>query len=205
MAFALAAACGTDQPEQPALHLVQNGGFETGDFTGWARLDSTAGTGGFYVVGDVVPVTGQVVRPPPEGAYAAVTDQDAAGTHILYQDVVLPPERTATLRLTIYLLNAATDYMIAPTAGLAADHSEPNQQFRVDVMDPTEDVTTIGFGMYRYVYQTRPGDSLATGYRTLTADLTAFAGRTVRIRLAEVDNQGHLFVGVDAVDVEVTN
>lgn len=49
------------------------------------------------------------------------------------------------------------------------------------------------------VYQTQPGDPLTLGYTTISADLSAYAGRTVRIRFAEVDNQLYLNAGVDQV------
>jgi hypothetical protein len=198
----VAAAC--SDSTKPTLHLIQNGGFETGTFAGWTVFDAAGGdTVGFVVYSDTTtPVFDLTVLAPPESLYAAITDQGGPGTHILYQDVVLPANRTATLRATIYLRNDAADYANAPTVGLAWD-TEDNQQFRVDVMNPAAAVTDVGTGVLLNVYRTQPGDSLSTGYRALTADLTAFAGQTVRIRFAEVDNQGNLNVGVDAVDVEI--
>lgn len=203
MMLAVAVACGDSTA--PTLHLIENGGFETGTFAGWTVVDVAGGdTVGFRVINDTLtPVSNHVVLAPPESTYAAITDQNGEGTHLLYQDVSLPEGRTATLRATIYLQNEAPDYVIAPTAGLAFD-SEPNQQFRVDVMNPAADVTDVGAGVLLNVYRTDPGDPLASGYIQLTADLTPFAGQTVRIRFAEVDNQNWLHAGVDAVDVEVS-
>jgi len=202
MALAFAVACDSTQP---TLHLIQNGGFETGAFTSWTTFDAAGGdTLGFIVSSDtIMPRSALVVLAPPESAYAAITDQGGPGTHVLYQDVVLPADRTATLRATIYLKNTATEYVNAPTAGLAFDGGEDNQQFRVDVMNPAAAVTDVGAGVLLNVYRTQPGDSLVTGYRTLTADLTPFAGQTVRIRFALVDNLLFFHAGVDAVDVEV--
>lgn len=204
MALGFAVACDSTQP---ILHLIQNGGFETGTFASWTTFDAAGGdTIGFTAYSDTIaPGSGAVVLAPPEGLYAAITDQGGGGTHVLYQDVVLPASRTATLRVTVYLSNHAADYVIAPTAGLAFDAGEENQQFRVDVMDPAAAVTDVGAGVLLNVFRTQPGDSLVTGYRTLTTDLTPFAGQTVRIRFSEVDNQGFFFAGVDAVDVEVTD
>lgn len=201
LALAFAVACDSTQP---TLHLIQNGGFETGAFTSWTTFDAAGGdTLGFIVSSDtIMPRSGLVVLAPPESIYAAITDQAGVGTHVLYQDVVLPADRTATLRATIYLKNGATDYVIAATGGLAFDGAA-NQQFRVDVMNPAAAVTDVGAGVLLNVYQTQPGDSLVTGYRTLTANLTPFAGQTVRIRFALVDNQWFFHAGVDAVDVEV--
>jgi hypothetical protein len=36
---------------------------------------------------------------------------------------------------------------------------------------------------------------------TLTADLSAYAGQTVRLRMAEVDTEGPFYAGVDAVSI----
>jgi len=203
MLLAVAVACGDSTA--PTLHLIDNGSFETGTSAGWTTFDAAGSNGGFIIASDtILPTSNNVVLAPPESTYAAITDQDSQGTHILYQDVVLPADRHATLRATIYLRNLAADYAIAPTAGLAHDGGEANQQFRVDVMDPTAPLTDVGAGVLLNVYQTDPGDPLETGYIQLTADLTPFAGQTVRIRFAEVDNQLFLHAGVDAVDVEVS-
>ena len=53
------------------------------------------------------------------------------------------------------------------------------------------------------VYRTEPGDPALQGYRTIRTSLTPFAGRTVRLRFAEVDNQGNFQVGIDQVRITV--
>jgi hypothetical protein len=201
-AFAFAVAC--KDSTQPPLHLIENGSFETGDFTSWTTFDAPNSAGGFIVSADtIMPTSTLVVLEPPDSTYAAITDQGGGGTHVLYQDVSLPANRSAALHATIYLLNTATDYVIAATGGLAFDGGAANQQFRVDVMNPAAGVTDVGTGVLLNVYQTQPGDPLVSGYITLTADLTPLAGQTVRIRFAEVDNQNFFHAGVDAVDVVV--
>lgn len=77
----------------------------------------------------------------------------------------------------------------------------PNQQFRADIMNPAAGAFDVGAGVLANVYQTDPGDPLVSGYATVTFDLGAFAGQTVRLRFAEVDNQGNFNAGVDAVAV----
>lgn len=203
MLLVTAVACGDSTA--PTLHLIENGSFETGTFAGWTVVDVAGGdTVGFRVISDTLtPVSNHVVLAPPESTHAAISDQDGPGTHLLYQDVSLPAGRTATLRATIYLVNIGADYVIAPTAGLAYE-PEDNQQFRVDVMDPAAPLTDVGAGVLLNVYRTDPGDPAQSGYVQLTADLTPYAGQTVRIRFAEVDNRGYLHAGVDAVDVEVS-
>jgi len=75
----------------------------------------------------------------------------------------------------------------------------PNQQFRVDIMDPSADDFDVGSGVLANVYQTQPGDPLQSGYDNIVFNLDAFGGQTVRLRFAEVDNSGNFNVGVDGV------
>jgi len=201
-ALGLAFACGDSS--QPTLHLIENGGFETGDFTGWTTFDAAGSNGSFIVHNDtILPISPLIVPAPPESSYAAVTDQGGPGTHVLYQDVSLPAGRSASFQATVYVVNDAADYAVSATDGLAFDGASSNQHFRVDVMDPAAAVTDVGTGVRLNIYRTEPGDPLNTGYVELTADLTPFAGQTVRIRFAEVDNLGFFNAGVDAVDVVV--
>ncbi|HET7038625.1 MAG TPA: hypothetical protein VFH97_01980 [Gemmatimonadales bacterium] len=195
-------ACGDST--EPTLHLIQNGSFEAGGFANWTTYDAPGGDQlGWIITGDTLMPSALVVLPPPDSALGAMTSQDGAGTHVLYQDVAIPANRTATLRVTIYLVSSAA-FVNGQDIGLRWD-SLPNQQFRVDVVDPAAEVTDVGAGVLLNVYRTMPGDSLSSGYIELSANLTAFAGRTVRIRFAETDNQNFLHAGVDAVDLEVTD
>ena len=180
-----------------AGELVVNGGFETGDTTGWSVVN--AGSGNFGVMsGTISPISGFTVLAPPAGTYAAMTDQTGPGSHILYQDISVPLG-TTNLSATIYLHNRAVGWV----TGTDLNPSGPaNQQFRVDIMNPVAPVDDVGSGVLLNVYQTQPGDPLISGYMPITANLTSFAGQTVRIRFAEVDNQGYLQAGVDQVSAQ---
>ena len=122
------------------------------------------------------------VPAPPQGDFAAMTDQFGPGTHILYQDVVVPSN--ATLGFDLYLANRAGIYASPPT--LDADIPEPNQQFRMDIMDPTAPLDDVGAGVLANVYQTMPGDAEESGYDRIVYDMKAFRGETVRLRFAQV-------------------
>jgi hypothetical protein len=58
----------------------------------------------------------------------------------------------------------------------------PNQQYRVDIMDPNAPSFDTGAGVRLNLFQTLPGDPNSLGYTTLNFDLSQFAGSTVRIR-----------------------
>lgn len=173
--------------------LIQNGDFETGDLSGWQVFD--AGSGAFTTFsGDTTPISGFTVLPPPEGSVAALTDQTGPGTHILYQDVTIPETGVTTLSFTIWIVNRSAGYVIRSPI----DHvGDPNQHMRVDIVDPAADIQSDA--ALALIFLTSPGDPLSIGYTTITADVSAFAGQTVRLRFAEVDNQGNFNAGVDAV------
>ena len=68
---------------------------------------------------------------PPQGEFAAVTDMTGPGTRILYRDVTLNGE--LTLHVTVFYEGSAP---FSTPDTLAFDAPEPNQQFRIDLVDP---------------------------------------------------------------------
>ena len=177
-----------------------NGGELSNAFAGWTVVDPFGGDAGSWLVqtGGSSPLAGFRVRRPTDGSFAAMADQFGPGTHILYQDVLVPTRGPAFLSFDLFLNNPVGDY--AAPATLSANRF-PNQQFRMDVMSPDAPVAGLGSGVLRAVYRTEPGDPRNSGYRTITVSLGEFRGRVVRLRFAEVDNQGNLEVGIDRVTV----
>jgi len=183
---------------------VVNGGFETNGgagtntFAGWTVVDQAGGAGSWYAqTGTGSPLNGFPVPAPPEGVFAAMTDTVNPGSHVLYQDIVVP-STGGQLSFGFTLSNQAAGFISPPTLDYTAG---PNQQFRVDVMNPGAPVTDVGAGVLLNVFQTNPGDLLVSPYEYVTASLSAFAGQTVRLRFAEVDNQLFFNAGVDNVQV----
>ncbi|MEJ7809525.1 MAG: hypothetical protein WKG32_03825 [Gemmatimonadaceae bacterium] len=175
-----------------------NGGVGTRIFAGWTVVDlpGSAVPGSWFVQrGTASPLNSFLVASPTDGLFAAMTDQNGPGAHLLYQDVTVPAGG-ATLSFDLYLNNHASGYFSPNTLSFVG---VPNQQFRVDIMNPAAPVDDVGAGVLQTVYRTLPGHPLVLGYRTVTADLSAHAGRTVRLRFAEVDNQLFFNVGVDNV------
>jgi hypothetical protein len=197
--------CGDDPvAPRPTVLLVTNGDFETGDLSGWTDSIVSSTAAGVYVGNDTLgPASGAVIPLPPEGNNAALFDQNGATTHILYQDIMVPAEYNAAFQAMIYLNNTHTDYVIAATEGLSVIGIEANQQFRIDVMDPAAPVDDVGAGVLQNLYQTMPGDSLTRSFQ-VTADLSAYAGQTVRLRFAAAVKQFFFQIGIDAVQVTGT-
>ena len=175
-----------------------NGGVGTAELDDWQVVTSGIGFGSWWVqTGDASPVSDLLAEPPTDGRFAAMADQLGPGLHILYQDVVVP-KGPAILSFDLYLNNLAGQYF---TPGTLSPDEFPNQQFRVDVLDPSAPIDDVGAGVLLPVYHTAEGDPATASYRTISVSLRQFAGRTVRIRFAEVDNQFFFLVGIDRVQL----
>jgi hypothetical protein len=181
-----------------AAQSVVNGGFETGDFTGWTVVNGGASE---FVVMSGTLIGHFTVLSPPAGTYAAMTLEESPGFSILYQDIAVPAGGSTNFSATIYLENFADTWVNGP--GLSYTGG-PNQQFRVDIMNPAAAVDDVGTGVLLNVFQTQPGDPLTLGYTQIQADLTPFTGQTVRIRFAEAVNEEELLAGVDQVSATTT-
>jgi hypothetical protein len=186
-----------------AAPILVNGGFEAG-LTGWSRLDQLGSDGTFFVqTGVASPVNGFPVPAPPEGVQAAMSDAMGPGSHVLYQDFVVPAVLAdATLSYSLFVNNGAFDFFTPATLDFSM---VLNQRARVDIMLAAED--PFSMNVLLNLFETAPGDPLVSGYTTHTHDLTAFlaarAGQTLRLRFAEVDNVFFLNMGVDAVNLDV--
>jgi hypothetical protein len=181
---------------------IVNGGFETGNFTGWTVVNQSEGSGDWFVyTGTSSPLSGATIAAPPEGTHAAVTDQFGPGSHLLYQDVSLEAGFNHTLSLQVYYENQAGVFATPPSLD---SNVFPNQQYRVDILSPSAPVTSVAPGeVLATVFQTDVGDPPSLAPMPISFDLSGFAGTTVRLRLAEVDNQFFFNASVD--DVAVTS
>jgi hypothetical protein len=191
-----------------AGNIIVNGGFEAG-FTGWTVTDEAGGDGTWFIQSGTTSPGGLfTVPPPPEGTFAAMTDQGHPGSHVLYQDFLVPAGVTsATLSFEQFIGNRDTDFFTPASLDF---HVTPNQQARVDIITTTADPFSVApADVLQNIYQTHTGDPLVHGYDPISADLTALlqahAGETLRLRFAEVDNQLFFQDGVDAVGLDVTS
>ena len=177
-------------PTAAAAASVQNGDFETGDFTGWTVVTQPGSAGSWFVyTGTTGPLSGFPIPAPAEGAFAAISDQTFPSSQVLYQDIALEPGFTHMLTFTLYYQNAAQIFVPQTTLDVNAD---PNQQYRVDIMDPAAPPDSVAAAdVLAQVFRTEEGDPPTLGPTAVTFDLTPFAGTTVRVRFAEVDTIGN--------------
>ncbi len=190
-----------------AQDLIANGGFETG-FSGWTRVDQLGSDGTFQLqTGTASPVNGFTVPGPREGLRSAMSDSVGPGSHVLYQDFVVPAlVPGATLKFSIFVNNGATAFSVPNSL----DFSTPalNQQARVDILRGGTDPFSLAPADVLFnAFQTALNSPLVTGYNDFTIDvgalLAANAGQTLRLRFAEVDNVNFFNFGVDAVSLTI--
>ena len=114
---------------------INNGNFETGDLSGWTVV--TTGSGGWYAYsGSASPLSERRVAAPPEGTFAAITDQTGPGFRILFhKEIALDQTSTQILSFFLHYVNEASDFAAPDTLDYKVI---PNQQFRVDIMAPKD-------------------------------------------------------------------
>jgi hypothetical protein len=201
--------CGLSAPLR--ADLITNGGFESG-LAGWTRVDQSGGDGTFALqTGTNSPVNSFTVPAPPGGLNAAMTDSFGPGSHLLYQDFIVPISVTGPyiIGFSLYINNDhdAPDFF-APSN---LDFSTPalNQQARVDIVKVSGDPFTLAAAdILQSLFRTLPGDAAISGYTNFSIDLTALLqanqGQTLRLRFAETDNVAPFNLGVDNVSINAS-
>lgn len=204
MAAAVAGAAGVlcALPGLASAAKVVNGGFETGSLSGWTEQNE-AGSAGTWLTytGTSSPLSGHPIPAPPQGSFAAITDQTDAGSSILYQNVKLARKQRHVLTVVLYYQSyAAID--APPTLDYTAG---PNQQYRVDVMKSSSPAFSMASSdILKNVLATPTAGATQMQPQLITANLSHLAGRTVRLRFAMADNVDYFNAGVDAVMVTST-
>lgn len=206
LSMAVTAALASGTAHAATTQLISNGGFETGDFTGWVVTNhaaSFAGSNWFVTGGVVTPVSGFATVGPSSGSFYAVTDQSGAGTHILEQSFTVPAGATSVILQFDMFINDQSG--VGPLGTLLDHTAGAAQHARVDIM--TALAGAFSTAAVDIVLNVVP-PSVDAGpnphpYTTYVADLTAFVapGSTYKLRFGEVDNQLFFHQGVDNVSI----
>ncbi len=166
--------CALSTPAQAAL--ITNGGFESG-LSSWTRVDQVGGDGTFSVqTGTLSPVNLFTVPAPLGGIRAAMTDTQGPGSHVLYQDVVVPTGLIGPYVVSFSLFinnNNGAGNFFAPAS---LDFATPtlNQQARVDLVKTSANPFSVAAAdVVQNLYQTAPGNPLISGYTSFERDVTA--------------------------------
>ena len=200
----LIAAALTAAQSATATPLLTNGGFETGDFTGWTVTDLAGGSGTWSVESGITLPSANTTVGPASGTFYAVTDQGGPGTHALTQNFTVPIGATSVvLSFDMFANNQAGGPAIINPAGL--DHTQgPNQHVRVDLLSGSATAFDTGVGVLDNLFIGADSGVNPNGYTPYIVDITSFIspGGTFQIRFAETDNLSFFNQGVDNVSVE---
>lgn len=196
---------------------IVNGDFETGSLSSWQTYNSDPSCGNWFAyTGTKTPISGFSFFPPPQGSWAALSDEHCADTTILYQDVTLEPSWTHQLSMDIYYDSKAPIFVPSPNT-LSSEEKGPiiieegeefppiNQQMRVDVMKPTAPIESVNpTDVLATVFANKTGDSQTMSPTVFSANLSPLAGQTVRLRVAVAAGDFYFNGGVDAVSLTST-
>ena len=179
-----------------AVTTVVNGDFETGTLAGWTVV--TQGQGNWFnYTGTSSPASGLPIPAPPQGTRAAITDQNAPTSAVMYQDLVLQPNFGYHLSNIVYYNNRWGSFVTPDNL----DITNENQQYRIDLTTTTASPTSTTTGLLANLFRTNVGDPDSLDPTTQVYDLSAFAGQTVRLRYGMADTDSYFQAGVDNVQL----
>jgi len=173
--------------------VIVNGSFETGDYTGWTLWCSDPYYGTFGILqADQTLNYGEsildyfsnnsksqsspglpITAAPTDGNYMGILLETNSTTHRMYQDVDLPL--------------GARDLSIDLQYQSHTDLNETSQYFAVYVRDVNTDA------VLETLFKTMPGDPTFIPMTTLTFDVSAYAGQTVRLDMVFAQVQNYYF------------
>lgn len=174
----------------PPVDLINNGNFETGNFSGWTVLNS--GSGNWAINnGTFDPPGSSGALPAISGVYDAVSFQSGPGFHALRQTINVPNN--------VFAASLTWNDRVRNQAGIFSD---PNQEWRVLIRD------SAGTPLQE-VFSTNPGDpAIQIGPNSRTGNLTGlfqlYAGQTITVSFEEQDNLSFFNATLDDVKLLVS-
>jgi len=167
--------------------LIVNGGFETGDFTGWT-VGGWGGGGWVLNDGTLDPDSPDGPRPALEGNFSALTMQNGNGRRTLSQEIFIPDGATSgtLLRWRQEIRNHA--------GAFAANH-----RFAIELRDAASDA------LLATLYSTTTNDPAFSAPTNRSVSLAAWRGESVRLVFVEEDALGEFNVHLDNISVIATS
>lgn len=189
--------------ETASANLV-NGGFETGDFTGWTTTTAGDARPIAIAIGSTVSDGGTIPPSLTNNRYA-YTSQTGPGQSFLTQAFTVQAGINRIF-FDLFVRNSASAFATPDSLSYLVN---PNQQARVDIIRAGAPVTTTDpADIIVAAFRTQVGDPLVQPWRTFELDVTSqlapFVGQVVVFRFAQVDNQNYFNFGIDNVNVGVT-
>lgn len=158
--------------------LITNGGFETGNFSGWTV--SPTGNQGWYpwqvtAAGGGDSLSGILLSSPYAGTRSAWNGfccNTNPNPEYIYQNVTIPANQNAVLTWADRIQSDLVTYCTPSNCG--------SNIYRVEVINPT----TSAVLQTLYTFTAAGGARYNTGWVTHSANLSAYAGQTIRLRFS---------------------
>lgn len=197
----------------------KNANFETGDLTGWKSKNQASSGGGMLrglgarevvVYDESSRNQGEFTLPSPLGTFSPSIVQEGPGRTALHQ-VTRVPKRAKRLTMKIFWINGNGGFL---TQGHFDPDSGPNQFFSIDLgRRGMGAFSTQPAKIHKNIYSPPvdsmdevrrdrgpgPGTTDSGGWFSAGVNVRKLRGKRVRLRLAEVDNGGYLYVGIDRI------
>ncbi|WP_078542160.1 VPLPA-CTERM sorting domain-containing protein [Thioclava sp. DLFJ5-1] len=157
LALVVASVLYASAAQAVTVDLITNGDFETGDLSGWNSTSSSYAED-FQINNGRFNPRGPTRRVDPiSGSYDVMNEQTGYGISTLTQFFTVPDRViSASFNFTYQLVNH-----------YASGFDDPNQQFRVSLIDDAGAVIS-------QIFSTQPGDAAVQGATPLSYDLTSY-------------------------------
>lgn len=171
------------------IELITNGGFETGDLTGWGTISTNNSLGFNINDGTYDPPGPGTTSAPISGSFDAVSASTGFGQANLFQNINLPGSFSS-------IQFSWSDRI----ENWASAFNDPLQEFRVQLID------FVTGNLITELFSTNPGDPLiqfGPNNRSfdVTASLNPYAGQTIQTRFEQQDSNFFFNATVDNVSL----
>jgi hypothetical protein len=204
--LALTIVCVSCAFQLSGAQLITNGGFETGNLSGWTMASQAGSAGNFFALGGTTaPLSGEPTVGPASGSFYALADQTGPAALALIQPfTVTGSVSSVTLSFSLFA-NSYAAVAVNP-AGLDYTAAGANQHARVDILRAGATPFDTGSGVLANFFLGADSGANPHHYTNYTFNITSLvaAGGTFQLRFAEVDNVNFFDLGVDNVSVSTT-
>ncbi len=199
-----------------AADLIVNGGFESGNLSGWTAVsqfsntsydeNSTPAASGFFAqnTSETTSLSGLSTLGPASGSFYALADSTAPGANVLIQNFTVP-QGTTSLNLSFDMFTY--DWYGAGATGSSLNYlDDPNQHVRVDLLKfDAPDYDTSATYVVVNLFDGLQNNTSPPTWQNYAFDLLPYVtpGSNYRLRFGAVDNQFVLNMGVDNVALVV--
>jgi hypothetical protein len=185
-----------------ASDVFINGGFETGDFTGWTTNIEGGSSGSLFVAsGSTTPNSSHLTAGPASGSFYAVTDQSGGGAYALTQSFTVAPGETVEVSFDLF----ANDYAGTTTFGPLDYTAGPVEFATVDLLTGSANPFSMSpSDVLENFYSGSDAGANPNPWTSYSFDITSLVGGggTFQIRFGEADNENYFNLGIDNVSVD---